>query len=101
MWVVCAAACVCAGYQIVADGHLGSVGGTSASAPAFAGMISLINEALLQKGGKQLGFLNPFLYKNEATGFTDVTVGASAPPRLATPCQPPSLHVRILHERPW
>lgn len=77
------------------------MGGTSASAPAFAGMISLINEALLQKGGKQLGFLNPFLYKNEATGFTDVTVGASAPPRLATPCQPPSLHVRILHERPW
>eukprot|EP01052_Picozoa_sp_SAG31_P056452 SAG31_NODE_16174_length_720_cov_0.882448_1_plen_83_part_10 len=58
--------CCSAGYQVVTDGHLGSVGGTSASTPAFAGMISLINEALLQQGGKPLGFLNPFLYQNEA-----------------------------------
>ena len=43
-------------------------------------MISLINEALLQKGGKPLGFLNPFLYQNEAAGFTDVTVGACTQP---------------------
>ena len=68
-------ATIVAGYQVVTDGHLGSVGGTSASTPAFAGMISLINEALLQKGGKQLGFLNPFLYHNEDEGFTDVTIG--------------------------
>ena len=70
--------CCSAGYQVVTDGHLGSVGGTSASTPAFAGMISLINEALLQQGGKPLGFLNPFLYQNEAKGFTDITVGACA-----------------------
>ena len=60
------------------DGQLRSVSGTSASTPAFAGMVSLINEALLQQGGKPLGFLNPFLYQNEAAGFTDITVGACA-----------------------
>ena len=66
------------GYLVYVAGRLGSVGGTSASTPAFAGMVSLINEALLQKGGKALGFLNPFLYKNEADGFTDITVGTNA-----------------------
>ena len=58
-------------------GHVSGVGGTSASAPAFAGMVSLLNEARLNKGGKPLGFLNPFLYQN-AAAFTDVTEGTNA-----------------------
>lgn len=68
--------CYSAGYQVIADGHLVSVGGTSASTPVFAAMISLINEKLKQTGGAPLGFLNPFLYQNEERGFTDVIVGA-------------------------
>jgi tripeptidyl-peptidase-1 len=65
------------GYQVLQSGHVSAVGGTSASAPAFAGMVSLLNEARLNKGGKPLGFLNPFLYQN-AAAFTDVTKGTNA-----------------------
>ena len=52
--------------------------GTSASAPVFAGMITLINEALLEQGKPVLGFLNPMLYKmssKEPKTFIDVTQG--------------------------
>jgi subtilase family serine protease len=56
---------------------LQQVGGTSASTPMFAGVVSLLNEAREQKGMKRLGFLNPFLYQN-AAAFTDVTVGTNA-----------------------
>merc|ERR1719190_307556 len=65
------------GYQVLANGQLQSVGGTSASTPAFAGMVSLINEAHLQAGKKPMGYLNPFLYQN-ADAFTDVTIGTNA-----------------------
>lgn len=36
--------------------------GTSASTPAFAGIVSLLNDARLQVGKSPLGFLNPFIY---------------------------------------
>jgi len=55
-----------------------SVGGTSCASPVFAGIISLINDNLLQNGLKTLGFLNPALYKIGATtpgAFLDVTSG--------------------------
>lgn len=65
------------GYQVIIGGSIQSVGGTSASAPAFAGMVALLNEARFQKGMKQLGFLNPFLYQNENC-FTDITLGTNA-----------------------
>ncbi len=65
------------GYQVVTNGKVGAVGGTSASAPAFAGMVALLNEARIQAGKKSLGFLNPFLYQN-ADAFTDVTKGTNA-----------------------
>jgi len=65
------------GYPIINDGRVKVVAGTSASTPAFAGMVSLLNEARLQRGMKPLGFLNPWLYKN-ADAFTDVTKGTNA-----------------------
>merc|ERR1719253_2142039 len=65
------------GFQVVVSGQVQSVGGTSASAPTFAGLVSLLNEARLQKGQKQLGFLNPFVYKNENL-FTDIVKGTNA-----------------------
>merc|ERR1711907_874354 len=53
------------------------VGGTSASCPLVAGLVSLLNEYRLQNGKSALGFLNPLLYKmGEAkTSYHDVTVG--------------------------
>ena len=50
--------------------------GTSASTPFFAGLISLLNEARQQQGGKPLGFLNPWLYKHPEA-FTDITRGSN------------------------
>ena len=49
------------GFQVVINGETEAVGGTSASAPTFAGIVSLLNEARIQGGMKPLGFLNPFL----------------------------------------
>jgi len=64
------------GYQVMINGRVEAVGGTSASAPAFAGMVSLLNEARLQKGGKAMGFLNPWIYQN-TDAFTDITKGSN------------------------
>ena len=65
------------GYQVLQNGKVESIGGTSASAPLFAGLISLLNEARIQKGGKPMGFLNPWIYQHGAA-FTDVTMGNNA-----------------------
>jgi len=66
-----------AAYQVFSNGKLESVGGTSASAPAFAAMISLLNEARLAAGKAPMGYLNPWLYQNP-DAFTDITEGTNA-----------------------
>lgn len=71
------------GFQIVMTGKVLGIGGTSASTPLFSGLVSLLNEARLQKGGKPMGFLNPWIYKN-AAAFKDVTVGTNAISRSGT-----------------
>lgn len=48
-----------------------AIGGTSASAPQWAGLIALAD----QMAGKPLGFLNPALYTLAGKGFHDVTKG--------------------------
>jgi hypothetical protein len=63
------------GYQVIVLGEPQSVGGTSASCPVFAGMVSLINEARFAVGKKQMGLLNHFIYAN-ANAFTDITAGS-------------------------
>ena len=65
------------GYQVVVNGGVDSIGGTSASAPAFGGMVSLLNEARHQAGMKPLGFLNPFLYQHPEA-FNDIVKGTNA-----------------------
>jgi kumamolisin len=64
------------GYQIYVDGQQGIVGGTSAVAPLWAGLIALLN----QKRGQPVGYLNPFLYQNyqqlaQNNALHDVTSG--------------------------
>ena len=49
------------GYPIRVDGDNAVVGGTSAVAPLWAGLIALLNQGL----GKPVGFLNPTLYSFE------------------------------------
>ncbi|KAI9435588.1 subtilisin-like protein [Lactarius indigo] len=51
--------------------------GTSCSAPVVAGVISLLNDYLISKGKKPLGWLNPWLYSRGKAGFNDITSGSN------------------------
>lgn len=53
------------------------VSGTSAASPTVASIIALLNDMLLSKGKKPLGFLNPWLYSKATGAFTDITKGNS------------------------
>ena len=64
-------------YVVVLNGEQILVGGTSASAPVFAGMVSLVNGARLELGKKPLGFLNPALYKLSDNFINDITSGSN------------------------
>jgi kumamolisin len=61
------------GYQVRVDGQDFVIGGTSAVAPLWAGLIALFN----QKLKKPVGFLNPLIYGSLATKgvFHDVVSG--------------------------
>lgn len=63
-------------FTVEVNGGLEAVGGTSASSPSFAALVSLLNEVCLKASGKSLGFANPLFYQN-AGAFTDVTKGTS------------------------
>jgi kumamolisin len=60
------------GYNVVVDGKPAVIGGTSAVAPLWAGLLALINQSL----GTSVGYVNPLLYstKAEAT-FHEITSG--------------------------
>jgi subtilase family serine protease len=51
--------------------HWDLVGGTSASAPCWAGLIALAN----QMEGSSLGFIQPWLYQLRGQGMNDITTG--------------------------
>jgi kumamolisin len=69
------------GYHVVVDGmsfpdpahDLPPIGGTSAAAPLWAGLIALLNQSL----STRLGFVNPLLYQLPASSeaFRDITEG--------------------------
>nr|BAK03025.1 predicted protein [Hordeum vulgare subsp. vulgare] len=64
--------------MVCIEGEFIPVDGTSASAPIFAGIVSLLNDVRMKNGKGPLGFLNPLLYKiaqNTPQAFYDVTVG--------------------------
>jgi kumamolisin len=63
------------GYNVLADGQSGVVGGTSAVAPLWAGLIARLN----QKLGTLVGYLNPLLYAQvqAAAALNDVTSGTN------------------------
>ena len=60
------------GYDVRVDGNNTVIGGTSAVAPLWAGLIARINQA---KGGP-VGYINPQLYQN-AAAFNDIKKGTN------------------------
>jgi subtilase family serine protease len=68
-------------YLVVFKGAPGFVGGTSASAPAFAGMLVLLNHYLVANGAQRkagLGNVNQMLYglaQTSPAAFHDITSG--------------------------
>jgi subtilase family serine protease len=77
-------------YIIVSDGVAEAVGGTSAAAPAFAGIVAVLNEYLVRNNIQAkpgLGNINPRLYAMAAAGtpgvFHDITTGDNI-----VPCEP-------------
>ncbi len=72
--------CQTSGGQLASGTTIGGVGGTSAAAPAFAGVLALVAQA----AGGRLGQANTVIYQlakaKYATVFHDVTVGNNSVP---------------------
>ena len=66
------------GGLVVFQGENVQIGGTSWSAPVWAGFCALLNEARAKKGKPALPFLNPLLYPlMGSASFRDVTSGSN------------------------
>jgi len=63
------------GYRVRVDGEEGVIGGTSAVAPLWAGLIALCN----QKVGAPAGFIHPLIYGSHGgkSVFRDITEGGN------------------------
>jgi kumamolisin len=60
------------GYTIRVDGETTVIGGTSAVAPLWAGLVALANQQL----GTHVGFIQPAIYAaRAASAFNDITAG--------------------------
>jgi hypothetical protein len=76
------------GYDVYRNGGSVTTGGTSASAPVFAGILALIDQYLLIDNSQTqsgLGNVNPTLYRLAQTGtgvFHDITTGNNIVPCL-------------------
>lgn len=69
------------GYLVLVDNQYLVMGGTSAVAPLWAGLVAIINQLL----GKRVGFLNPILYQLPANcnAFHDITAGNNDTSRVS------------------
>ncbi|MGA2812770.1 MAG: S53 family peptidase, partial [Candidatus Acidiferrum sp.] len=65
------------GYSIFLAGSQQTIGGTSAVAPLYAGLMARINQSLTGGGANPVGFINPLLYAQASSSdiFHDVTSG--------------------------
>jgi kumamolisin len=70
------------GVQIVVGQNPRIGGGTSQAAPIWAGMTALMNQYIVDKGGRAIGDINPLLYRmaqgSRLPGFRDITAGGNA-----------------------
>ncbi len=74
------------GYNVQVDGQQKVIGGTSAVAPLWSGLIALLNQSL----GKPVGFLQPTLYglSGKSGAFHDITTGSNGAFSAATGWDP-------------
>ena len=64
------------GAYVVLSGYIYQIGGTSWSAPVWAGICALVNDARVKSGKSRIGFLPPILYTYINTNkFKDITSG--------------------------
>lgn len=70
------------GVKIVLNGDVVVGGGTSQSAPLWAGMAAVMNQFLIANGGTAMGEMNPLLYRiargAPLPAFRDVRLGGNA-----------------------
>jgi len=59
------------GYQVRVNGQNQVIGGTSAVAPLWAGLLARLNQQL----GHPVGFVNPRLYSAPAATYHDIVIG--------------------------
>jgi subtilase family serine protease len=69
-------------YLICNNGSAMTVGGTSASAPLWAGFTALVNQQAVANGNPTVGFLNPAIYAignsgNYSQDFHDIRAGSN------------------------
>jgi tripeptidyl-peptidase I len=57
-------------FAVVWNGGVIQVDGTSAATPTAAGVLTLVNDALIAAGKSPLGFMNPWLYAYGHKAFT-------------------------------
>jgi subtilase family serine protease len=80
-------------YSLITGGSFVPNGGTSAAAPAFAGIVALINQYLARTGANGsggLGLINPMLYSLAQTtpaAFHDIVTGSNIVPCVALSTQ--------------
>ncbi|OQR93774.1 tripeptidyl-peptidase [Achlya hypogyna] len=82
-------------YSVVLRGKTKGISGTSASTPAFAGLVTLWNDQRLAAGLPPLGFLNPLLYKIGAShphAFHDIVAGDNGAARNGSYACPVAFH---------
>ena len=65
------------GAMLVLNGKVVQIGGTSWSAPVWAGFCALINEARSKAGLPALSFLNPQIYPLMSSCFRDISAGSN------------------------
>ena len=63
-------------YVVAVDGRFINLYGTSASAPTFGSVITLINAARMDFGKGSVGFINPALYANPGI-MNDIVLGGN------------------------
>jgi tripeptidyl-peptidase-1 len=64
-------------YAVAIGGKWYAVSGTSASAPVFAAMLTLVNGERLRLGRPPVGFVTPALYEISRAAYHDITDGTN------------------------
>lgn len=64
-------------FPVVCESVTVPIGGTSASTPLWAAVITLLNDYEVSQGRAPLGFVNPWLYSIQNGALKDITTGCN------------------------